>query len=85
VSAIIPVGKMEVGKLKSDDVGVGDIQVRAGWNLPVEWASILTELMVKVPSGRFDHVKISLAAYQDVLTRNTNEGITVMSRIAFIL
>ena len=30
--------------------------------------------------GRFDHVKISLAAYQDVLSRNTTEGIFVISR-----
>jgi hypothetical protein len=30
--------------------------------------------------GRFDHVKISLAAYQDVLTRNTTEGVLVISR-----
>lgn len=32
--------------------------------------------------GRFKKVKISVAAYQDVKTRNTNEGITVMSRLA---
>ena len=31
--------------------------------------------------GRFDNVKISLAAYQDVLTYNTNEGVLVISRI----
>lgn len=34
--------------------------------------------------GRFDQVKISMAAYQDLLTRNTNEGTTVMSRITFL-
>lgn len=34
--------------------------------------------------GRLDHVKISLAAYQDVLTRNTYEGVLVLSRIAFV-
>ena len=34
--------------------------------------------------GALDHVKISLAAYQDVLTRNTYEGVLVLSRIAFI-
>lgn len=33
--------------------------------------------------GKLDHAKISLAAYQDVLTRNTFEGTTVMSRIIF--
>lgn len=190
LNAIIPVGKLEIGKQKSDDAGVGDIQLRAGWYLPVKWASILPALMVKVPTGgfdksskvnfgdgqtdlvtelylfkllqplsfdavlkyavrfrnpdsdvtpgneftaeglitcrlaeririgpavnfltggnnkkggkaladsglmrlsaggeiwygRFDHVHISLAAYKDVLTRNTNEGVTAMSRIVF--
>ncbi len=191
LNAFIPVGELEVGKLKSDDAGIGDFQLRAGWYLPVEWASILPMLMVKVPTGsfdkthpvnygegqvdlvaelylfkmlqpfsfdtvlkynvrfrnpdtdvtpgnefsaealltyrlaekirvgpavnflvgadnnkggsmvadsglmrlsaggeiwygRFDHAKISLAVYQDLLTSNTNEGVTVMSRIAFM-
>ena len=34
--------------------------------------------------GRLDRVKISLAAYRDVLTRNTFEGIMVLSRIIFV-
>lgn len=190
LSAIVPIGTLEINKLNAGDSGVGDIQLRAGWNLPVKWASIMSALMVKAPSGdydkkksanmgdgqtdlvtelyfhkllqplafdavlkynlrfrnpdndttpgneftaeglftyrlahkvrigpavnfvigvdskkggkaqadsalmklaaggeiyyaRLDHVRISLAAYQDVLTRNTNEGILVMSRIAF--
>lgn len=189
LNAVISVGKLEIDSKQSTDAGLGDIQLRVGWQLPVEWASFLPALMVKVPSGsydkthpvnisdgqadvvtelyffklmqpfsfdavfkyavrfrnaesdvtpgneftaeglvtwrlaekirvgpainylvggdnkrggktladsglmrlsaggelwygRFDHVKISLAAYQDVLTRNTNEGVTVMSRIA---
>ena len=189
LNATIPVGALEVGKLKSDDSGIGDIQLRAGWFLPVEWAAILPALALKIPSGsynknnsvnfgdgqtdlvaelyffklmqplsfdallkyavrfrnpqnsvapgneftaeglvtwrlaekirvgpainfviggnnaiggkiqsasgitrlsvggevfygRFDNVKISLAAYQDVLTYNTNEGVLVISRIA---
>ena len=188
INAIIPVGTVEVGTLKSDDTGLGDINLRAGYFLPVEWVTVLPALMVKVPTGsydknrpvnygdgqtdlvtelylfklsppfsfdallkyairfrnhdndvtpgndftaeglvtvraaekirigpainfisgennkkggasqhdsgltrlavggevyygRFDNVKISLAAYQDVLTRNTNQGTLVMSRI----
>jgi len=54
LSAVIPVGKLEVDKLKSDDAGFGDIQLRAGWYLPVEWVSILPTLMIKVPTGSFD-------------------------------
>jgi hypothetical protein len=190
LNVIIPVGAVEVGKLKSDNSGLGDIQLRAAWYPPVEWASVLPSLMVKVPTGsfdkkraanigdgqtdvvaelyffklmqplsfdavikynirfrnpdsdvtpgneftaeglvtwrlaekirigpavnfliggdnkkagdtvtnsalmrlsaggeifygRFDHVKMSLAVYQDVLTRNNNEGVTVLSRIVF--
>jgi hypothetical protein len=190
LNAIIPVGKVEIDKLSSNDGGLGDIQLRAGWYPPVEWASILSGLMVKMPTGNFDknnkanfgdgqtdlvaelyifklmqpfsfdallkynirfrnhdtdvtpgnefsaealvtyrlaerirvgpavnflvgadnkkggnmvadsglmrlsaggeiwfgrldHAKISLAAYKDLVTRNTNEGVTVMSRIVF--
>lgn len=190
LNAIIPVGTLDIGKLKGDDTGLGNIQLRTGWNLPVEWVSSMSALMVKVPSGsydknnkvnfgdgqtdlvaeqyfykliqpfsfdavlkynvrfrnpdsdvtpgneftaeglvtwrlahkirigpavnfiiggdnkkgdktladsglmrlaaggeiwygRFDQVKISLAAYQDLLTRNTNEGVLILSRIVF--
>jgi hypothetical protein len=189
LNAIVPVAQLEVDKQKGKDAGIGDIQLRAGWNLPLEWISIMPTLMVKVPTGsydknrkvnlsdgqtdlvtelyffkllqpfafdavlkynvrfrnpdsdvtpgneftaeglityriakkirigpainfikgadnkkagktvadsglmrlaaggeiyygRFEKIKISLAAYQDLLTRNTNEGFTVMSRIA---
>jgi hypothetical protein len=34
--------------------------------------------------GKLEKVKISLAAYQDVLTRNTYEGVTAMSRIIVV-
>jgi hypothetical protein len=189
LNAIVPVVRLEVDKQKDKDAGIGDIQLRAGWNLPVEWMSIMPALMVKSPTGsydknrkvnlsdgqtdlvaelylfkllqpfsfdalfkynirfrnsdtgitpgnefiaeglftcriaekirigpainfikgadnkkagktvadsglmrlaaggeiyygRFEKIKISLAAYRDLLTRNTNEGFTVMSRIA---
>lgn len=191
LNAIVPVAKLEIAKQKSDDAGIGDIQLRVGWFLPVEWLTIQPNLMVKVPSGSFDkqrpvnlgdgqtdlvaelylfkliqpfsfdavfkynvrfrnpdsdltpgnefsaeglvtvlltekvrvgpainfligednkragrtlpdsglmrfsaggeifygrldHLKLSLAAYQDLVTRNTNQGVLVMSRIAFV-
>lgn len=34
--------------------------------------------------GSLDQVKVSLAAYQDLLTRNTTEGVLVLSRIIFV-
>lgn len=54
LNAIIPVSKIEVGKLKDDDAGLGDILVSAGWFLPVEWANILPAVGVKIPTGSFD-------------------------------
>lgn len=54
LNANIPVGTLEIGKLKSDDTGLGDIQLRAGWFLPVEWMTVLPALMVKVPTGSYD-------------------------------
>ena len=54
LNATIPIGTLNVGKLKSDDTGLGDIQLRAGWFLPVEWATIMPTLVVKVPTGSYD-------------------------------
>lgn len=50
----IPIGTLDIGKLKSDDTGLGDIQLRAGWFLPVETVSVMPTLVVKVPTGSYD-------------------------------
>lgn len=54
LSALIPVAKLEIGKLRDDDAGVGDIQLRAGWNRSVASVNIMPTLMVKLPTGHFD-------------------------------
>lgn len=54
LNAIIPVSKIEVGKLRDSDTGLGDMLVSAGWFLPVEWANILPAVGVKIPTGSFD-------------------------------
>lgn len=54
LNAIIPVSKIEVGKLKDDDAGLGDILVSAGWFLPVKGVNILPAVGVKIPTGSFD-------------------------------
>ena len=54
LSVLVPVAKLEIGKLKNDDAGLGDIQLRAGWNLPVQRASLMSALMLKLPTGGFD-------------------------------
>lgn len=54
LSALIPFAKLEVAKLKASDNGIGDIQLRAGWFLPLEWITVQPALMVKVPSGSFN-------------------------------
>jgi hypothetical protein len=54
LNAIIPVGKLKVGAAHDSDSGLGDIQLRAGWFLPVDSLIILPVFMVKVPTGNFD-------------------------------
>ena len=34
--------------------------------------------------GRLPDVKISLAAYKDLVTRNSFEGVLVLSRVVFV-
>ena len=54
LNVIIPVGTVEVGTLKSDDSGLGDIHLRAGYFLPVECVTVMPALMVKIPTGSYD-------------------------------
>ncbi len=54
LNALIPVGQMEVGAARGKDWGLGDIQLRGGYFLPVEWITILPALAVKLPTGNFD-------------------------------
>lgn len=50
----IPVAKQEVGKMKSYAEGLGDIQIRVGYFLPVKALDILPALLLKVPSSSYD-------------------------------
>jgi hypothetical protein len=54
LSAIVPVTRVEVEKINKHDVGLDDIQLIAGYFLPVEWANILPAVAVKLPTGSFD-------------------------------
>lgn len=54
LNALIPVGRLKVGAAHDSDGGLGDIQLRAGWFLPVDSLTILPVFMVKVPTGNFD-------------------------------
>lgn len=54
LSAFVPVTRVDVGKTNQHDVGLDDIQLVAGYFLPVEWASILPALALKLPTGSFD-------------------------------
>ncbi|PKN12249.1 MAG: hypothetical protein CVU69_08645 [Deltaproteobacteria bacterium HGW-Deltaproteobacteria-4] len=54
LSAIIPISRVEVAKFDAVDSGIGDIQLRLGYYLPVEWATFLPVLMVKIPFGNYD-------------------------------
>lgn len=54
VNAYLPVLKRETRKLHSEDWGIGDIQLRAGWILPVDWLTIQPTAYLKVPSGSYN-------------------------------
>lgn len=54
LSAFVPVTRVEVKKINKHDVGLDDIQLVAGYFLPVEWANVLPAISVKLPTGSFD-------------------------------
>jgi hypothetical protein len=54
LNALIPVGRLEVDAARDQDGGLGDIQLRGGYFLPVKGITILPAVAVKVPSGNFD-------------------------------
>lgn len=56
-NVLVPVGKIEVRSVRGSDEGLGDIQVRAGYFLPIKEVTILPVLAIKVPSGNFDKSK----------------------------
>ncbi|HEX9079589.1 MAG TPA: transporter [Desulfuromonadaceae bacterium] len=54
LNALVPVGQEEVGAVHGKDGGLGDIQLRAGYFLPVTGITILSAVAAKVPTGSFD-------------------------------
>jgi hypothetical protein len=54
LSAILPVGRLEIDKQNDNDTGIGDLVLRTSWNLPVEWLSIMPALAAKIPTGHYD-------------------------------
>ncbi len=52
ISVIVPVGKIEVNGTESS--GVGDIELGAGWFLPVKSVDLLAALFVDLPTGPYD-------------------------------
>lgn len=56
-TALLPVGYMDVGSLKQDSLGLGDINLGAGYFLPVKHIDILPMLFIKFPTGGYDSSK----------------------------
>ncbi len=50
----IPLANQEVGKYRSEAGGLGDIQVRVGYFLPIKALDILPALLVKTPTSSYD-------------------------------
>lgn len=57
LNILVPVGSIEVASARDKDAGLGDVQLRAGYFLPIREVTILPLLAVKVPSGGFDKQK----------------------------
>ena len=53
-NTVIPTGNLELQSRRSESGGIGDIQLRAGYFLPVDTLTILPVLFVKTPSGSYD-------------------------------
>ena len=65
----IPVGGATISLVGEDDAGLGDVQLRAGYFLPIKVVTILPALAVKAPTGSYDsHNKVNLGDGQtDIL------------------
>jgi len=59
---------------------IGDNVRKSGKTLP-DSGPMRLSVGGEIYYGRISQAKISLAAYSDVLTRNTREGLLIMSRI----
>lgn len=53
-NVVIPNGNLEVHSLRAENGGIGDIQLRTGYFLPIDSVTILPLLLIKTPTGNFD-------------------------------
>ncbi len=64
-TALVPVGYMDVRSLNQDSFGLGDINLGAGYFLPVKQVDILPMLFVKFPTGEYDSSKsVNMGSHQ---------------------
>ena len=64
-TALVPVGYMDVRSLNQDAFGLGDINLGAGYFLPVKQVDILPMLFVKFPTGEYDSSKsVNIGSHQ---------------------
>jgi len=54
LNVVVPVGRLEIDAANDSNAGFGDIQLRAGYFLPVKWVTILPAIAVKAPTGAFE-------------------------------
>ena len=56
-TALIPFGYMDINSMNQDSSGLGDINLGAGYFLPLEQVDILPMLFVEFPTGQYDSSK----------------------------
>jgi len=53
-NTVIPNGNLEVHSQRAESGGVGDIHLRAGYFLPIDFVTIMPTFVIKTPTGSFD-------------------------------
>ena len=56
-TALVPYGYMEINSLDQDSSGLGDINLGAGYFLPIKQVDILPMIFVEFPTGEYDSSK----------------------------
>jgi hypothetical protein len=56
-TALVPYGYMEINSLNQNSSGLGDINLGAGYFLPIKQVDILPMIFVELPTGEYDSSK----------------------------
>ena len=58
-TALVPFGYMDIGSIKQDNNGLGDVNIGVGYFLPIRSVDILPMFFVKFPTGEYNQEKVA--------------------------